>query len=211
MTTGWITPQQGAKLMREGNARGFWAIVARCGFADASGKAPSARAVALGAAKAGGKADPWLWSEGFLRLMLKGKGYPGFEREPEPPVTHRTASALVQAAAGLLFGSKGAWSAPGGFHNWDRDPAYRRALRLQFEAVVADAAEERGVQAALDAVWEPMDTILRAMDPSHPDVVRASAMLDEAMRQLRSLTEGHPLVRYGILPSGYRSPGAEAA
>ena len=212
MTEDWITPQQGAKLMREYNARGFWSIVKCCGFSDDTGKAPSQAAVDLGVAKAGTKTGTWFWSESFLRLMLKGKGFPGFEGEPEPAVTHRTASDLVRRAVGMLFASKGAWNTSGAHRNWDRDPAYRRAMRLQFEAVVTHVAEERGVQAALDEVSEPLDAILSALDRSHPKVARAAEMLGEAMGQLRSLTPDHPLVRYGILPSGYSQlPEAKAA
>lgn len=89
--------------------------------------------------------------------------------------------------------------------------AGRRALLLQFEAVVTHLAEERGIQAALDEILVLVDHILLAMDPNHPDVARASAILGQAMRQLRSITDDHPLVRYGILPSGYRPQPAAAA
>lgn len=67
MTVDWIDPQQGAELMRERDARGFWVVLARCGFADETGRAPSPQALELGVAKPGTKPGAWLWSEGFLR------------------------------------------------------------------------------------------------------------------------------------------------
>ncbi|MEN3230243.1 hypothetical protein PUR21_21810 [Methylorubrum rhodesianum] len=211
MTDDWISPQQGAKVMGERDARGFWGVVARCGFADRTGKAPSPRALEMGVAKPDTGPGAYHWSEGFLRVMLKGKGHPLFQDGGEPAVTHRTADALIQEAAGLLHDSNPAWHGPKADPFTAMDPARAQAMRLQFEAVAAEAAEARGVQAALDAVAGPLAVVLHAIDREHSDVVRAIALLDRAVRDLKSIDDAHPLVRYGIVPSGYRAPVATAA
>ncbi|MEE7457471.1 hypothetical protein MPAR168_04665 [Methylorubrum populi] len=206
MTVDWIDPQKGAELMREHDARGFWGVVARCGFADGTGKAPSQRALQLGVAKTGAKTGTWLWSEDFLRVMLKGKGHPVYRENGEPAATHRTANALIQEAVTLLHDSNPAWNGPKADPFTDMDPARAQALRLQFEGVAAEVAEERGVQAALDAVAGPLAVILRAVDRGHPTFARAVTLLHRAVRDLKSIDDTHPLVRYDILPSGYRLP-----
>lgn len=143
--------------------------------------------------------------------MLKGKGHPLFQEGVEPEVTRRTAGVLIQEAAALLHDSNPAWNGHNANPFIDMDPARAQAMRLRYDAVVADTAEEHDVQAALDTVAAPLAVVLRAVDRRHSNVERAIALLNRAVRELLSIDHGHPLVRYGILPSGYQAPDACAA
>lgn len=174
-------------------------MMRRNGYAMDVVESPNVRALDHGVARSGAKAGEWLWSDAFLRALLKATGCPGFD-DAEPAIPPRTASNLLREGVALLHGSRTDWNDGAAFLKGP-DPACAAASKLQFEAVLANVALDHGIPKALAAIKAPLWLVWSAVDREHPDVVKGSALIHQALRDISSIDGDHPLIRYGIIPT----------